>query len=73
MVCVEPRFKLQVSYQLKIGFCYVVFNSHMFNATEVQLCKWCFQQKFTFHEANSDAPERLSAFGARTFLVLSKQ
>jgi hypothetical protein len=28
------------------GFCYVVLNSHMFNATEVQLCKWCFHIKF---------------------------
>jgi hypothetical protein len=35
-------------------FCYVVFNSHMFNASEVQLCKWCFHVKFlTFHEANT--------------------
>jgi hypothetical protein len=28
------------------GFCYVVFNSHMSNATEVQLWKWCFYMKF---------------------------
>jgi hypothetical protein len=28
-----------------IGFCYVVFNSQMFNATEVQLWKWCFHIK----------------------------
>jgi hypothetical protein len=27
-------------------FCYVVFNSHMFNSSEVQLCKWCFNIKF---------------------------
>jgi hypothetical protein len=27
-------------------FCYVVFNSHMFNATEIQLWKWCFLIKF---------------------------
>jgi hypothetical protein len=27
-------------------FCYVVFNSHMFNATEIQLWKWCFHLKF---------------------------
>jgi hypothetical protein len=26
-------------------FCYVVFNSQMFNATEVQLWKWCFHVK----------------------------
>jgi hypothetical protein len=34
------------STYLTIWFCYVVFNSHMFNATEVQLCKWCFHIKF---------------------------
>jgi hypothetical protein len=28
------------------GFCYVVFNSQVFNATEVQLWKWCFHIKF---------------------------
>jgi hypothetical protein len=29
-------------------FCYMVFNSQMFNATEVQLWKWCFHIKFQF-------------------------
>jgi hypothetical protein len=28
------------------GFCYVVFNSHMFNATDVQLWKLCLHIKF---------------------------
>jgi hypothetical protein len=32
---------LQRSY-MEYRFCYVVFNSHMFNATEVQLWKWCY-------------------------------
>jgi hypothetical protein len=27
-------------------FCYLVFNSHMFNVTELQLWKWCFHLKF---------------------------
>jgi hypothetical protein len=36
-------------------FCYVTFNSHMFNATEVQLWKWCFHLKiFTFDEAKTN-------------------
>jgi hypothetical protein len=35
-------------------FCYVVFNSHMCNATEVQLLKWCIHKCFLlFHEANT--------------------
>jgi hypothetical protein len=29
-----------------LRFCYVVFNSHMFNATEVHLWKWCYHTKF---------------------------
>jgi hypothetical protein len=61
------------------GFCYVVFNSHIFNATEVQLSKWCFHLKFVLfmrpimYTYMCGAPKRLSAFGACTFLVLAQQ
>jgi hypothetical protein len=36
----------QALEQAKLRFCYVVFNSHMFNATEVQLRNWCFHLQF---------------------------
>jgi hypothetical protein len=37
-----------------IRFYCVVFNSHMFNDTEVQLWKWCYHIKiFTLNEANT--------------------
>jgi hypothetical protein len=38
-------------------FCYVVLNSHMFNATEVQLWKWCFQIKKPKHVWRSRTPD----------------
>jgi hypothetical protein len=59
----------------KGGFCYVVFNSYMFNATEVQLCKWCFHIYFQLfiRSIHGWRLERLPAFGSRTFLVLSQQ
>jgi hypothetical protein len=37
----------------KRRFCCVVFNSQMFNATKVQLWKWCFHIFHTFCEANT--------------------
>jgi hypothetical protein len=42
-------------------FCYVVFNSHMFNATKFHLCKWGFHIKFYFSwgQYRCGAPERL--------------
>jgi hypothetical protein len=56
---------------------YVVFNSRMFNgnATEFWLWKWCFIKIFYFSwgQYMCGAPERLTAFGARTFQVLSQQ
>jgi hypothetical protein len=45
-----PRRKPKIrnwSYGMN-WFCCVAFNSQMFNATEVQLWKWCFHFKFLF-------------------------
>jgi hypothetical protein len=41
VIRLESQVCTEMEMRLVLRFCYVVFNSHMFNATEVQLWKWC--------------------------------
>jgi hypothetical protein len=53
-------------------FCYMIFNSHMFNAPRFNSEKDVslpFFFYFKWGQYMCGAPERLTAFGARTFLV----
>jgi hypothetical protein len=58
-----------------VWFCYAIFNSHMFNAPRLNSEKHVSLNFFYFKWGHymCGAPERLTAFGARTFLVLSQQ
>jgi hypothetical protein len=53
----EKKIYPYVQYSMTFRFCYVVFYSHMFNATEVQLWKWCTHTIFLLFMWRSRTPD----------------
>jgi hypothetical protein len=72
----QKRCHLLLNKIWHLRFCYVVFNSHMFNASEVQLWKWCFHINFLLfkrpvHLWRSQTPDGVRC--AHFPIVLSQQ